>query len=176
MEYISTTNEDVIAPGAIASGASYSNRIIPCETVPATGSPAAGETTIIGNEGGVTGTPKRKHTLCTPFVYEAMRILQDHGYAPFRLTGNPDLPGAIIATKGPAMLMIAVLYSRKPVKDGHTLRELFPEKVDRARAMVKASPYRIMIWVNSPVYGWRYYRAEIGGISYDWDMAKEMGS
>jgi len=175
MEDISTTNEDVIAPGAIASGASYSNRINPCETVTAPGSPAAGETTNTGNAGGVAGTPKRKHSHCSPFVHEAWHILQDHGYTPFRLTGNPALPDTVTATKGHTMLLVSVVRSRRQVPDGHTLRELFPGRVDHARAMAKSSPYRIMIWVNSPVYGWRYYRAEIGGISYDWDMAKEMG-
>ena len=70
--------------------------------------------------------------------------------------------------------MISVIYSRKQVPDAHTLRELFPEKVDHP-SPGKTSPHRIMIWVISPVAGWRYYRADIGGISYDWDLAKEMG-
>ena len=100
--------------------------------------------------------------------------MQDHGYAPYRLTGTADLPDAIIATKGRTTLMISVVRSRRQVPDGRTLRELFPGRVDRAREMVGISPHRIMIWVNSPVTGWRYYRADIGGISYDWDLAKEM--
>jgi hypothetical protein len=41
--------------------------------------------------------------------------------------------------------------------------------------MVKSTPHRVMIWVNSPVSGWRFYRVDIGGISYDWDLAKELG-
>ncbi|MGA2162613.1 MAG: hypothetical protein ABSG28_10540 [Methanoregula sp.] len=176
MTTISITQEDVIAPGAMASGALYSNRINPCGTVAPHSSPAAGETpyTVCGDAGGAAPAPIKKHSHCSPYVYEAMGILKDHGYAPYRLTGDRDLPGAVIATKGPATLMISVLYSRKQVPDGHTLRVLFPETVDHVRALVKTSPHRCMIWVTSPVSGWRYYRADIGGISYDWDVAKEM--
>ncbi len=165
-----TTVQDVITPGGIASGALYSNRINPCESV-------AGETTtILREKGGVTKTQKRRGQHRSPFVYEAIRILSEHGYAPFRLLDNPDFSDAIIATKEKsAGLLIAVIYSRKQVPDAHTLRTLFPQKVDRARAIVKATPHRTMIWVNSPVSGWRFYRVDMGGISYDWDIAKELG-
>ncbi|MFA5253305.1 MAG: hypothetical protein WC367_01380 [Methanoregula sp.] len=112
----------------------------------------------------------------SPLLYEAIRLLNEHRYATFRLLDNPDFSDAIAATKnGAAALMIAVIYSQKQVPDAHTLRELFPEKVDKARALVPITPYRTMIWVNSPVAGWRFYRVDIGGISYDWDLAKELG-
>jgi hypothetical protein len=71
--------------------------------------------------------------------------------------------------------LIAIIYSQKQVPDAKTLRTLFPQKVDKACAMVKATPHRTMIWVNSPVSGWRFYRVETGGISYDWGIAKELG-
>jgi hypothetical protein len=175
MEISETNGQDVIAPGAIASGASYSNRIIPCTAAPAT-SAAAGETMtpLSGTNGGETPVPHKKHSHCSPFVYEALRRLQEHGYTPYRLTGTADLPDTVIATKGRATLMISVVYSRKQVPDARTLRQLFPGRVDRARELVRTVPHRIMIWVSSPVTGWRYYRADIGGISYDWDLAKEM--
>jgi len=164
-----THEQDVIAPGAIASGASYSNRISPCEI--------AGETTTILTETGSGTASRRKRGLHrSPLLYEALGILQEHGYAPFRLLDNPDFHDAIIATKEKsAGLLIAVIYSQKQVPDAHTLRELFPKIVDKARAMIPSTPHRVMIWVNSPVAGWRYYRADIGGISYDWDLAKELG-
>jgi len=176
MEDINTTHEDVIAPGAIASGASYSNRINPCGTVAPHSSQVAGETTdiVCGAAGGVSSAPVKRHSHCSPYIYAALRILKDHDYHTYRLTDDPDLPGAILATKGRVSLMISVVHSRKQVPDGHTLRELFPGRVDTARALVKTSPHRVMIWVSSPVIGWRYYRADIGGISYDWDVAKEM--
>ena len=165
-----TTVQDAITPGGIASGATYSNRINPCEAV-------AGETTIISaNKGGPAAPRRKRGRHRSPLLYEAIRILGEHGYATFRLLDNPDFSDAIIATKeGAAGLMIAVIYSRKQVPDAHTLHAFFPQKVDRARAMVKASPHQTMIWVNSPVSGWRFYRVEIGGISYDWDLAKELG-
>lgn len=174
MEISETNGQDVIAPGAMASGASYSNRMNPCTAAPVSSPVAGGTTTVCGDKGGVPQTPARKHSHCSPYVYSALRRLHDHGYAPFRLTGNADLPDAIIATKGRTTLMISVVYSRKQVPDGRTLYELFPGRVDRARTLVKTSPHRIMIWVSSPVIGWRYYRADIGGISYDWDLAKEL--
>ncbi len=165
-----TTEQDVIAPGAMASGASYSNRINPCEAV-------AGETTdILREKGGVTKTQKKRGLHRSPLIYEAIRILSEHGYAPFRLLDNPDFTDAIIATKEKsAGLLIAIIYSQKQVTDAHTLCMLFPHKVDKARAIVKATPHRTMIWVNSPVSGWRFYRVDAGGISYDWDIAKELG-
>ena len=165
-----THEQDVIAPGAIASGASYSNRIIPCEAV-------AGETTNVRRDLGSGTAPRRKRGQHrSPLLYEAIGILQEHGYAPFRLLDNPDIHDAIIATKEKsAGLLIAVIYSQKQVPDAHTLRELFPEKVDKARAMIKSTPHRVMIWVNSPISGWRFYRVDLGGISYDWDIAKELG-
>ncbi|MGA2161665.1 MAG: hypothetical protein ABSG28_05645 [Methanoregula sp.] len=154
----------------MTSSASYSNRINPCEAV-------AGETTnILREKGGVTKTQKKRGLHRSPFVYEAIRLLKEHGYAPFRLLDNPDFTDAIIATKEKsAGLLIAIIYSQKQVPDAHTLRTLFPQKVDKACAMVKATPHRTMIWVNSPVSGWRFYRVEVGGISYDWDIAKELG-
>lgn len=175
MEISETNGQDVIAPGAMASGASYSNRIIPCAAATVS-SPAAGETTtpLCGKNGGETPLPHRKHSHCSPYVYEALRRLRNHGYTPYRLTGTADLPDTVIATKGRTTLMISVIYSRKQVPDARTLRKLYPGRVDRARELVKTSPHRIMIWISSPVAGWRYYRADIGGISYDWDLAKEM--
>jgi len=174
MEISETNGQDVTAPGAMASGASYSNRINPCTVVPISHTVTGETTTVCGNARRVPQTPTRKHSHCSPYIYEAMEILKDHGYAPFRLTGDRNLPGAVIATKSPVTLMIAVLYSRKQVPDSHTLRARFPETVDYVRALVKTSPHRCMIWISSPVIGWRYYRADIGGISYDWNLAKEL--
>ena len=165
-----TSEQDVIAPGAIASGASYSNRINPCK-------PVAGETPNLSAKGAGPAASRRKRGQHrSPLLYEAIRILTDHGYATFRLLDNPDFSEAIVATReGAAGLMIAVIYSRKQVPDARTLRELFPAKVDKARALVRTTPHRTMIWVNSPVSGWRFYRVDAGGIAYDWDLAKELG-
>lgn len=165
-----TSEQDVIGPGTIAAGASYSNRINPCE-------PAAGETTNLSVKRADPAASRRKRGQHrSPLLYEAIRILTDHGYATFRLLDNPEFSEAIVATRAGAQgLMIAVIYSQKQVPDAHTLRTLYPEKVDKARALVRATPYRTMIWVNSPVSGWRFYRVDVGGIAYDWDLAKELG-
>ena len=163
----------MIDSGAVTSATTHSNPISPCEP------PAAGNTTIIPgpeNSGGATKAHRKRGMHRSPLLYEAIRLLNEHRYATFRLLDNPDFSDAIAATKnGAAALMIAVIYSQKQVPDAHTLRELFPEKVDKARALVPITPYRTMIWVNSPVAGWRFYRVDIGGISYDWDLAKELG-
>ena len=165
-----TTGQDVMAPGAVASGASYSNRINPCEAV-------AGETPHLSTTKGGTAAPRRKRgTHRSPLLYEAIRILTEHGHETFRLLDNPGFPDAIVATKeGTYGLMISVIYSQKQVPDAHTLRILFPANVDRARALVATTPHRTMIWVNSPVSGWRFYLVSAGGIAYDWDLAKELG-
>jgi hypothetical protein len=68
MEDITTTHEDVIAPGAMASGATYSNRINPCGIVPAAAGTIAGETTNTciqedsdrTTQGLFTGSPRRR--------------------------------------------------------------------------------------------------------------------
>jgi hypothetical protein len=161
-----TTTQDVIAPGAIASGATYSNRINPCNI--------AGETPALPAP--TAGTQRKRGVHRSPLLYEAIGILAGHRYATFRLLDHPDFTDAIIATKDrSAGLFIAVIYSQKQVPDAKTLRALFPEKVDRARAFAGTAPYRTMIWVNSPVVGWRFYRVGAGGIAYDWDLAKELG-
>ena len=111
MQNSETNEQDVIAPGAIASGALYSNRINPCGTVAPHCSQVAGETTdiVCGAAGGVSPAPVKRHSHCSPYIYAALRILKDHGYHTYRLTDDPDLPGAILATKGRVTLMISVV-------------------------------------------------------------------
>jgi hypothetical protein len=175
MQNAETSGQNMTTLGTIAAGATSSNRINPCTAAPHS-SQVAGETTdsVCGAAGSVSPAPVQRPSHCSPYIYAALRILKEHDYHTYRLTDDPDLPGAILATKGRVTLMVSVVHSRKQVPDGHTLRELFPGRVDTARALVKTSPQRVMIWVSSPVIGWRYYRADIGGISYDWDIAKEM--
>jgi hypothetical protein len=176
MEDIMTTDEDVAAPGPIVSGAPQSNRIIPCEPAPGLSAPVAGETPFIlpDEVEGETGTKQRKHTTCNPLVYEAMRVMEEHGYEPGRLMNRSAPLVTIIAMKGAEMLMISVINSRKPVPDAKTLRRMKPEMVDQLCAYAKPGQYKTMIWVNSPLCGRRYYRVDTGGISYDWAFAKMM--
>ena len=93
MDDISTTHEDVIAPGAIASGAWYSNRINPCEAV-------AGETRVIcraGKGGELTAGPEN-YIRCNAIIIDAMRILDCLGYLP-ALVRKSKIPIDIFAIR-----------------------------------------------------------------------------
>jgi hypothetical protein len=176
MEQIVTEEKEVAAPGPIGSGALQSNRIMPCEPAPAMSDAVAGEPTIVihEDEEGETGKKRRKHTPCNPLVYEAMRVLNAHDYIPCRLISETVLPINIVALKKTEVLLILVIRSRKPVPDAGTLRRLYTAKVNYLCALSKPSQYKIMIWVNSPLCGWRYYWVNPGGLGYDWDFAKMM--
>jgi hypothetical protein len=176
MENVTNEGKEVAELGQIASGFVQSNRIIPCEPAPVLSAPVAGVITPVIHEGeaGETGTTPRKHTPCNPLVYEAMRLLEEHSYAPGRLIDKSAPLVTVIAMKGAEILMISVINSRKPVPDAKTLRKMFPEKVEHICAYARPGYYKTMIWVNSPLIGWRYYRVDTGGLSYDWDFAKMM--
>lgn len=74
----SIKGQDVNAPGGIASGALYSNRINPCGAVIATGVPSAGETTVIprAGEGGEITVGPLVYTRCNAIIFDAIRILE----------------------------------------------------------------------------------------------------
>ncbi|ABS56540.1 hypothetical protein Mboo_2026 [Methanoregula boonei 6A8] len=153
--------QDVIAPGALASGASYSNRINPCEAV-------AGEITVIlhtapgGNEAGTA----QRYSRNTAHVHEALKILAAHGYVPVRLAESP-LPVSIIAFSKDDPLLVLVISARKPVPSAARLRTDYPGAVEYLCPMAARLHCRIMIWVYSPACGWRYYRVYPGGLAYD---------
>jgi hypothetical protein len=150
---------------------------IPCEPAPVLSATVAGaENPVIHeDEAGETAlSEQRKHTTCSPFVYEAMRLLVEHGYDADRIAGRNGRLISIIAAKGREELRIAVIRLRKPVPDGKTFRRLKPDVFDQLCAFAKPGLYKTMIWVNSPLIGWRYYLADIGGIRRDWDFTKMM--
>jgi len=169
-----STDGSVAAGIVVASGAACNHRTIPCEPAPVLSATVAGATITIIHEdvAGEPATRQRKHTTCNAFVYEAMRILREHGYELNRLTGGNGRPVSIVAMKGTEVLMIAIIRFQKPVPDAKTLRRMKPELFDQLCASVKPGKYKTMIWVTSPLIGWRYYRVESGGISYDWTFAK----
>ena len=156
-----TTEQDVIAPGAMASGASYSNRINPCDTI-------AGETTVIlhtATGGNNAGTAPR-YSRNTAHVHEALRILAAHGHVPVRLAESP-LPVSIIAFKKDDPLLVLVISARKPVPSAAQLHTDYREAAEYLCMMAGRFPCRIMIWVHSPACDWRYYRVYPGGLAYD---------
>ena len=173
-----TTDGGVAAPGPISSGFVKSNRmIIPCEPAPVLSATVAGAANLAIHEdeaGETAPSEPRKHTTCSPFVFEAMRILEEHEYDADRIVGRNGGLISIIAMKGCEELRIAVIRLRKPVPDGKTFRKLKPDVFDQLCAFAKTGQYKTMVWINSPLIGWRYYRVESGGISYDWAFAKLM--
>ena len=155
------TEQDVIAPGAMASGASYSYRINPCEAV-------AGETTVIlhtATGGSNAGTAPR-YSRNTAHVHEALKILAAHGYVPVRLAESP-LPVSIIAFRKDDPLLVLIISARKPVPSAARLRTDYPGAVEYLCLMAARLHCRIMIWVHSPACGWRYYRVFPGGLAFD---------
>ena len=169
MEDITTTHEDVIAPGAIASGATYSNRINPCGTVAPKSSQVAGETTTIilhTAEGGNQAESHKRYSRNSSHVHEAMRLLATYQYMPVRLAES-SLPISIIGFKQDDPLLVFVVSARKPVPSAARLHEDFKEPVEYLCRMAGSMRYRIMIWVHSPACGWRYYTVYPGGLAYD---------
>ena len=156
-----TTGQDVIAPGARASGALYSNRINPCEAV-------AGETTVILHTApgeSKAGTAPR-YSRNTAHVHEALKILAGHGHVAIRLAESP-LPVSIIAFKKDDPLLVLVISARKPVPSAARLHTDYKGATEYLCLMAGRLRCRIMIWVHSPACGWRYYRVFPGGLAYD---------
>jgi len=171
-----TTDGSVATEIAIGAGVTCNHRTIPCGPAPVLSVPFAGaqpHAISKDEEKDPLEKSKRKHTTCNPFVCEALQILEEHGYETSRPTGK-NKPVVIIATKGREVLKIAVIRSRKSVPDAKALRSEFPAKFREICAFAKPGEFRTMIWITSPVIGWRYYLADIGGISRDWDFAKLM--
>ncbi|MFZ1898544.1 hypothetical protein [Methanoregula sp.] len=177
MEGISTTQEDVITPGAIASGATYSNRINPCGTVSHESSQVAGETTTIilhPGEGGKQAVSHKRYSRNSSHVHEAMRLLATYEYNPIRLAES-SLPISIIGFRQDDPLLVFVISARKPVPSAARLHEDFKEPVECLCRMAGSMRYRIMIWVHSPACGWRYYQVYPGGLAYDLKFPGSLG-
>ena len=169
MQNSETNEQDVIAPGAIASGALYSNRINPCGTVAPHSSQVAGETTTIilhTTEGGDQAESHKRYSRNSSHVHEAMRLLATYQYMPVRLAES-SLPISIIGFKQDDPLLVFVISARKPVPSAARLHEDFKDPVEYLCRMAGSMRYRIMIWVHSPACGWRYYTVYPGGLAYD---------
>ena len=115
MQNSETNEQDVIAPGAIASGAWSSNRINPCGTVAPHSSQVAGETTTIilhTTEGGDQAESHKRYSRNSSHVHEAMRLLATYQYMPVRLAES-SLPISIIGFKQDDPLLVFVISARK---------------------------------------------------------------
>ncbi len=165
MTEIESEKGDVAEPGLIASGALYSNRIIPRAAGPATGLAAAGETTIIFHETGgnelAFGPPE--YTRCNAIICEATRILETWGYLAATIRKS-RIPFDLIGMKTGDTLVIEVVRSRRPVPDAPTLCNAFQKEVSYLQSMKIPPHYRKMIWVYSPQCRWRFYDVFPGGV------------
>jgi hypothetical protein len=164
MQNSETNEQDVITPGAIASGASYSNRINPCEAV-------AGETRVTcraGTGGELTAGPEN-YIRCNAIIIDAMHILDCCGYLPV-LVRKSKIPIDIFAIRPEATLIIEVVRSRKALPDAPTVVRECRKEIDYLREMQSSSQIRKMLWVYSPQCRWRFYDVFPGGI---W-LAKDM--
>jgi hypothetical protein len=171
MTEIESEKGDVAEPGLIASGALYSNRIIPRAAGPATGLAAAGETTIIFHEAArgepVFGPPE--YTRSNALICEASRILVTWQYLPAQIRKSP-IPIDLIGLGRTDTLIIEIIRSRKPVPDAPGLCEAFRKEVDHLRSLETPSQHRKMIWVYSPQCRWRFYDVFPGGVWLARDM------
>jgi hypothetical protein len=113
----------------------------------------------------------KKRTRNLPIVHEAKEILLAAGYIPARLS-EPSLPVNLIGLGGKlGTLMVLAFRSPVPVPSAVKLRELYTGRVDRLRVLAGKVLHTIMIWVQSPICGWRYYLIYPGGLRYDHDFA-----
>ena len=165
MTEIESEKGDVAEPGQIASGAVYSNRIIPRATELATGPVVAGETTIIfhkkGGDEPLFGPPE--YTRSNALICEASRILMTWNYLPAQIRKSP-IPIDIIGVGRTDTLIIEIIRSRKPVPDAPALCGTFRKEVDHLRSLQCPSQHRKMIWVYSPQCRWRFYDVFSGGV------------
>ena len=165
MTEIESEKGDVAEPGLIASGALYSNRIIPRAAEPEIGGAVAGETTIIFHEksGGELAFGPPEYTRSNAIICEATRILETWGYMAVTIRKS-RIPFDLIGMMQNDTLVIEVVRSRRTVADASALSELFPKEVSYLQSMKISSHHRKMIWVYSPQCRWRFYDVFPGGV------------
>jgi len=171
MEALSTTEKDVAAPGQIASGALYSNRIIPRTAVPEGRETIAGETTVIIHEleGGKQLQNVTEYIRSSGIVHQAMRMLERWNYRPARISSSL-LPVDIIAFRNSDALLVQAIYSKGPVPDAKTVQSRYTEKMESLRRMGTSRHFRKIVMVYSPKCGWKYYDVLPGGLIPAWNL------
>lgn len=116
----------------------------------------------------------KERTRSLPVVSEAMKILISSGYIPARLSESP-MPVNLIGLGGRAgTLLVYAVRSKVPVPSAAKLRELYTGRVDRLRVLAGKVLHTVMIFVESPSCGWRYYLIYPGGLRYDHDFAASL--
>nr|WP_319375034.1 hypothetical protein [uncultured Methanoregula sp.] len=115
------------------------------------------------------GADTRRLSRSNPLVYEAIRVLKEHGFLPVRVTES-SLPVNLIGLRKSRSLLVRVLRSRRPVPSAAVLHAIFKEDVEMLCRLAGLVPYQIMIWVSSPSCGWLYYLVYPGGLRRDLDF------
>jgi len=184
-----THEQDVIAPGAIASGASYSNRISPCEIAGETTNvllPEAGAETIPG------GTPKTSHRRTVKSrktragsrrkrragsdspheiwlrppkgTFEAANILAAEGYIIGKTTG--PAPVFDLVGRSPEQgILVKIVRPREPVRGAARVAELYLPEILLLRTYSRSPADNIELWIFSREIGLARYRV------FDWGIA-----
>ncbi len=171
MTEIESETGAVAEPGQIASGAWYSNRIMPREAAPAHASVVAGEPTITlrTSDGGELTFGPEVYTRCNAVIFDAMHILKCLSYLPV-LVRKSKIPLDLIGIRPDGALVIEVVRSRTPLPDARTVVARCRKEIDYLREIKPSSQFRKMLWVYSPQCRWRFYDVYPGGI---W-LAKDM--
>ncbi|WP_292369692.1 hypothetical protein [Methanoregula sp. UBA64] len=184
-----TTEQGVIAPGAIASGATYSNRIIPCTI--------AGETTnvLLPEPGtkklpGGTGRTSHRRTVknrktragshrktkagsARPHeiwlrppkgTFEAAKILAAEGYIIGKTTG--PAPVFDLVGRSPEQgILVKIVRPREPVRGAARVAELYLPEILLLRSYYRSPADSIELWIFSREIGLARYRV------FDWGIA-----
>jgi hypothetical protein len=186
-----TTNEqDVNAPGTIASGGTYSNRINPCGAVAATTGPAAGETPATPFPGESGKTPEarpagsarprtlrtRRHGKVTRIrkaklpgvhpprgTFEAADILAGEGYLVGRMQGR-DAAFDLVGQSPEGSILVRIVRPKSPVANAREVRELYEKDIRAIQPFCRAPSDNIQFWVFSREAGLLRYRV------YDWGI------
>jgi hypothetical protein len=165
------STKEVAELGSIASGALYSNRIMPCEPAPDTSDVVAGETTIIihEEEGGEPLQSVTAYLRSSGIVHRAMRVLEQWEYRTARISSSLT-PVDIIAFRKSDALLVQVMYSKVPVPDAKTLENRYHGKMENLRLMGTSRQFRKIVMAYSPGCGWKYYEVLPGGLMPAWDL------
>jgi len=194
-----TTNEqDVNAPGAIASGALHSNRINPCGTVTVTESTAAGETPVVpapekaggadepktpgsvrprtvraARRGKGARTRKRKLPGVHPArsTFEAADILVREGYFVGLIRGR----GAVFDLVGHSpegSILVRIVRPKAPVANAREICGIYEKDIRAIQPFCRMPPDNIQFWVFSRETGLARYRVFAWGIGNVTTMQK----
>lgn len=181
--------QDVNAPGAIASGASYSNRISPCEIAGETTNvliPETGAETMSGGtdktshrrtvksrktrtgsrrKGRAGSAPSHEIWLRPPKgTFEAAKILAAEGYIIGKTTG--PAPVFDLVGKSPEQgILVKIVRPREPVRGAARVAVLYLPEILLLRSYYRSPADSIELWIFSREIGLARYRV------FDWGLA-----